>query len=1031
MTQENNQILLDGDFVGHPFRGNGSVTADEHSKSAVHSSMRAKHAEKHGDDNAKKSAHRKAHHAHMAASVDAKGKAKTYHETMAKFHKSRSGDATLDSIEVGASGFIVEYRTKGQNGRVHPSQDFLVQSKNATDKKSAEAFALKRLGSNIEILSVKYADSSGVAMDAMHGDNPYSDGTGKWHSQTMAAFAKKTDDQLRFIIKDAGEAARLGEKINNPKVGEYMDEVHYAQMELRKRQDAANGRKKINVKFDDADAQPEGDSGEDGPTDSKDQLGMFDSATLDASVPDGYLIGVFRKDGEVVGRADIGGDGKAVIYVGGVGTERVKNEFDRPAVFTEDADSVTQYVKDLANWFHGKGDGTAVNQAPVLPEPVAQPEDLTTEVGIASAIQNRLAMNAYASGLKYRGSDAYYASEEAKRADIEKMKVRAVAEMGAPLSQIWMDMAAAIMNKDADELIAKFVYGSFETVEGVFKDVTGVAVKNLSQPKKIDALLTWAGKSADEIAAWKAAKVERANAIEAKRTEEGKLRDLKNAWADLEMKSFKVGEGSMTGGQYIKGRVEDGYKTVKTYRQGATVGYYLADETGAGSATGKVAIINKLLKAVRNFNGGNMAGALEALGMEFSSKVTAVESDEPGITEADNKAAEALFQTPAQREAASASSAGSDLTYTDDGMFASFIPVSKAGETAWNEMAKENGGTGKVLSIHAESTIAQLKAAGYKVEKAAPQAPLSAEDADKMLTELEAPKKLELSDALPAVKFLKSFIGDSQMQAIISGMRGEEGQYFIKRMIDLAAQIKAMPKTYGQDGLGMKSIVHLHYFHGSMDHYITEKDMESEQLQAFGWADLGYGAEAGYISIAELIQNNVEIDLHWTPKTIGEVLGKTDEPESDAQDQKATAVTLGDENAYSGAKIVSKEHPEWGEFTLNKDRNGWTRTSLSGSSMLDPGEFKFWNLVSPVKVAEVAMPEQVPAAKPAPQENPQRDADMAYLKSVIDNTVADILAAEVGDKLEAIINLYADDSEVTAQAELAADAYSKAMLATV
>lgn len=958
---------LDGDYQGHPFRGSQWVKAGEESTSASHSSMRAKHAEKHGDSDKQRSAHKRAHHAHMAAAEGATGKTKIYHETMAKFHGERAG--------------------------------------------------------------VKALDSTG------HGDD----------------LSQKTIAQLEVLIEDADKSPECAAI------------AKAATAELRTRKDAANGRKKLTLKFDSTgDVEP--------------QESLFDAAG-DLS----WIIGTFSIGGEVIGRADIGGDGKAVIYVGGVGTERVKNEFDRPAVFTEDADSVTQYVKDLANWYQGKGDGTAVNQAPVLPEPVAQPEDLTTEVGIASAIQNRLAMNAYASGLKYRGSDAYYASEEAKRADIEKMKVRAVAEMGAPLSQIWMDMAAAIMNKDADELIAKFVYGSFETVEGVFKDVTGVAVKNLSQPKKIDALLTWAGKSADEIAAWKAAKVERANAIEAKRTEEGKLRDLKNAWADLEMKSFKVGEGSMTGGQYIKGRVEDGYKTVKTYRQGATVGYYLADETGAGSATGKVAIINKLLKAVRNFNGGNMAGALEALGVEFLPKdeseivrlgdevlkegvyytVEKVYGEDKiqvksspkdlgnGVSEESTlfltlaefqqykkaaqesgKGAEALFQTPAQREAAAASS-GPDLTYTDDGMFANFTPASKAGETAWNEMAKENGGTGKVLSIHAESTIAQLKAAGYTVEKAAPQAPLSAEDADKMLTELEAPKKLELSDALPAVKFLKSFIGDSQMQAIISGMRGEEGQYFIKRMIDLAAQIKAMPKTYGQDGLGMKSIVHLHYFHGSMDHYITEKDMESEQLQAFGWADLGYGAEAGYISIAELIQNNVEIDLHWTPKTIGEVLGKTDEPESDAQDQKATTVTLGDENAYSGANIVSKEHPEWGEFTLNKDRNGWTRTSLSGSSMLDPGEFKFWNLVSPVKVAEVAMPEQVPAAKPAPQENPQRDADMAYLKSVIDNTVADILAAEVGDKLEAIINLYADDSEVTAQAELAADAYSKAMLATV
>jgi len=75
----------------------------------------------------------------------------------------------------------------------------------------------------------------------------------------------------------------------------------------------------------------------------------------------------------------------------------------------------------------------------------------------------------------------------------------------------------------------------------------------------------------------------------------------------------------------------------------------------------------------------------------------------------------------------------SDLTYINQGLFTAFIPVSKAGETAWNELAKHSEGTGKVLAIHAASTIAQLKAAGYKVSKAKKQAPI---DADEMLKEL-------------------------------------------------------------------------------------------------------------------------------------------------------------------------------------------------------------------------------------------------------------------------------------------------------
>jgi hypothetical protein len=39
-------------------------------------------------------------------------------------------------------------------------------------------------------------------------------------------------------------------------------------------------------------------------------------------------------------------------------------------------------------------------------------------------------------------------------------------------------------------------------------------------------------------------------------------------------------------------------------------------------------------------------------------------------------------------------------------------------------------------------------------------------------------------------------------------------------------------------------------------------------------ADLGYGAELGYISIEELIKNSVEIDLHWKPITLKELKNK-------------------------------------------------------------------------------------------------------------------------------------------------------------
>jgi hypothetical protein len=115
---------------------------------------------------------------------------------------------------------------------------------------------------------------------------------------------------------------------------------------------------------------------------------------------------------------------------------------------------------------------------------------------------------------------------------------------------------------------------------------------------------------------------------------------------------------------------------------------------------------------------------------------------------------------------------------------------------------------------------------------------------------------------------------------------GEEWQFFADKMKELAGAIAAMPKTYDQDGMGDSAVAHLHYFRGAADWYITEKDMEGKGTeQAFGLADLGYGGELGYISIEELISSGVELDFHFSPKTIGQIKGKSEPGEPAAQEK--------------------------------------------------------------------------------------------------------------------------------------------------
>ena len=59
-----------------------------------------------------------------------------------------------------------------------------------------------------------------------------------------------------------------------------------------------------------------------------------------------------------------------------------------------------------------------------------------------------------------------------------------------------------------------------------------------------------------------------------------------------------------------------------------------------------------------------------------------------------------------------------DLHYTKSTMFIMFVPQTKAGEEAWKAIAAQTDGTGKIFPKQLESTLAQLRKAGYTVRKA-------------------------------------------------------------------------------------------------------------------------------------------------------------------------------------------------------------------------------------------------------------------------------------------------------------------------
>lgn len=138
-------------------------------------------------------------------------------------------------------------------------------------------------------------------------------------------------------------------------------------------------------------------------------------------------------------------------------------------------------------------------------------------------------------------------------------------------------------------------------------------------------------------------------------------------------------------------------------------------------------------------------------------------------------------------------------------------------------------------------------------------------------------------EATRAAEVVRPFLSRSQFNCMTELSRGEEGDFFLQSFVDLAKQIKDMPGIYDQDGKGDQAVAHLHYFLGDSHWYITETRVGRSVLLAFGYAILNGDdqcAELDYISIEELTELGAEIDLHFKPRTLGEIKASR-KPEED------------------------------------------------------------------------------------------------------------------------------------------------------
>ncbi|SUD59819.1 Uncharacterised protein [Ectopseudomonas oleovorans] len=172
---------------------------------------------------------------------------------------------------------------------------------------------------------------------------------------------------------------------------------------------------------------------------------------------------------------------------------------------------------------------------------------------------------------------------------------------------------------------------------------------------------------------------------------------------------------------------------------------------------------------------------------------------------------------------------------------------------------------------------------------------------ERNLKAVEDGQQNSVEKGMAALNSVRQFLSRGQFKTIADAMKGEEGRFFIDKAKVLAQLIEGMAKTYEQDGKGDDATAYLHYFKGSGDWYITEKDASGKGTeQAFGLAELGQGGELGYISIDELVRNNVELDLHFDPKVLSAVRKVEPEPEPE---QPAEPEQLGEPPAEEAERI--------------------------------------------------------------------------------------------------------------------------------
>lgn len=134
--------------------------------------------------------------------------------------------------------------------------------------------------------------------------------------------------------------------------------------------------------------------------------------------------------------------------------------------------------------------------------------------------------------------------------------------------------------------------------------------------------------------------------------------------------------------------------------------------------------------------------------------------------------------------------------------------------------------------------------------------------------------------------FMTEYLPRQQRAAVEALLLGEEGDYFKSLMAKLAATVKSMPDRLPSSLKSMDdAVAHLHYFYGACDWYILEPSSHPSDRVVYCYANLGDDmcAEYGSLCLSEFDDLNVELDFHWEPMTMREVLAQRNGQQAQAR----------------------------------------------------------------------------------------------------------------------------------------------------